>query len=257
MQETDNQSRTSSHALSIRSTPDGFSFCFTTARGHILKDLKMPTKFDFPEQFEEFVQLRGWAEKENLEVTFIDFANQFLVLPDKITDEEQIKTFFNFEFQHEEANQLFTAPLKDGKQIFCWEMSSSRDQYFEKLFPSLKIVSSAYLLANWTIRRALEDQYPIVVAHLYGKQMHLFAANAENLLFANTFTIKDLQEIPYYLFRCMDLHSLDPLTTKCIICCETFSDEEMMALLSPYLRKIEMAAFTHETDEPLHITLKK
>jgi len=257
MQETDNKPRTSPHALSIRTTPDGFSFCFTTAKGYILKDLKMPTKFDFPERFEDYVQSKGWAEKENLDVTIIDFANQFMVLPDKITDEEQIKTFFNFEFQHQEANQIFTVPLYDGKQIFCWEMLSSQDQYFEKLFPSLKIVSSAYLLANWTIRRASEVQYPIVVAHLYGKHMHLFAANAEKLLFANTFSIKEIQEIPYYLFRCMDQLSLDPLTSRCIICCETVSDEEILDMLSPYLKYIELAIFTHETDEPLQITLKK
>lgn len=257
MQESGNKSRPSQHSLSIRTKPDGFSFCSTTARGDLFKELKMPTRFDFPERFEEFVHLRGWAEKENLQVTLIDFSDRFMILPDKVTEDEQIKTFFNFQFHHEEETQILKVVLCDGKQIFCWEMPSDRDQLFEQLFPRLTILSSAYLLANWTIRQASIKQKPMLVAHLYEKSMQVFAANAQMLLFANTFPIKNIQEIPYFLLRCMDQLSFDPVTTNCIFCPESVSEEDLLEIFSPYIKHIRMAHFTHHINEPLQLSENK
>ncbi|HEY5499509.1 MAG TPA: DUF3822 family protein [Bacteroidales bacterium] len=256
MQESGNNYQPSPHTLSIRSKPDGFSFCYSGARGSILKELKIPTIFDFQERFEDFVQSRGWAEKENMEVTLIDFSNHFMILPENNTNEEHIKTFFNFQFQHSEASQIFTVPMCDGNQLFCWEMPSSRDKYFERLFPHLTTYSSAYLLANWTIQQADTIQQPVMVAHLYGNAMHIFAANTQKLLFANTFKIKDLQEIPYYLLRCLDQLSLDPLQTRCTFCCESVSEQDILDLFTPYIKHLEMATFTHQTDKPLEIIEK-
>lgn len=256
MLESDQKSPKKQHSLSIRSTPDGFSFCFSTARGYILKDLKMPTQFDFPERFEDYVQSRSWAEKEDLDVTMIDFTGHFMVLPIQIKDEEQIKTFFDFQFEHEEASQIFTVPMSDGKQMFCWEIPNSRDEYFEKLFPQLTIFSTAYLLASWTIKHAVEVQESVITAHIYGKQMHLFVADTDKLLFANAFTIKNPQEIPYYLLRCVDQLGLDPTRIKCIFCCESVSEEEVFELLGPYLNYMDMGNFSHEMDDILHINYK-
>lgn len=256
MQESGNKPQTSNNSLSIRSTPDGFSFCYSTVRGKIFKTLKMPTRFDFPERFEDFVNSRGWTEKENLQVTVIDFSDHFLLLPAGISSEEQIKTFFNFQFQHDEECQIFTVPLCDGKQLFCWEIPSSHDRIYEQLFPQLTILSSAYLLANWTIRQASVKQKSVLVAHLYGKTMHVFAADAQRLLFANTFPIKDAQEMPYFLLRCLDQLSLDPTHTKCIFCTESSSKQDIIKIFSPYIKKIEVATFTHQIEEPLQITEK-
>jgi hypothetical protein len=257
MQESGNKPQPPKHALSIRSMPDGFSFSLSAAKGYILKELKIPTAFDFTERFEEYVQTRGWAEKENYEITLIDFAEHFLLLPDTISDEEQIKAFFDFQFDHEESNQIFTAPLCDGKQLFCWEIPTNRDMYFSRLFPQLTQYSSAYLLANWAIRQAFTTHRPALIAHLYGKTLQLFAADTQKLLFANTFTIKDSQEITYFVLRCLDQLSLDPLHTRCTFCSESAPEETILELLSPYIRHIEMAAFSHQTDEPLLFTEKK
>jgi hypothetical protein len=248
-----NTSRTLPYSLSIRTKTDGFSFCCTTAKGNALKELKIPTAFELWEKFENFVKLRGWAGKEHIEVTLIDFSDQFMVLPEKLKEEESIKAFFDFQFRHSEPNQIFTVPLCDGKQMFCWEIPGSRDQYFEKLFPRLRVFSSAYLLTNWTIRQASILQRPVLTAHLFNKSMQIFAANPEKLLFANTFSIKDIQEMPYYLLRCMDQLFLDPLQTQCTFCCESASENDVLELFKPYLQHISMASFTHETAEPLEI----
>ena len=256
MQESGNNLHTNQHSLSIRTKPDGFSFCFSTARGYILKELKMPTPFEFPERFEDYVQSRGWADRDNLEVTIIDFSDHFMLLPEKVSDEEHIKAFFNFQFQHDEASQIFTVPLCDEKQLFCWELPSSRDETFEKLFPQLTILSSSYLLANWTIRQANYKRKPVMVAHLYGKSMHVFAADPQKLLFANTFTVKDHQEIPYFILRILDQLSFDPLFIHCIFCSESASENEITDLFRPYIKNFKMATFSHQTDEPLLIIEK-
>jgi hypothetical protein len=253
MQESANYSQTSPHTLSIRTTPDGFSFCYSTAKGKMFKALKIPTKFDFPERFEDFVQMRGWTDRPSLPVTAIDFSDHFMLLPAEGCQEEHIKSFFNFQFQHDEENQIYTVPLCDGEQLFCWEIPSSRDRAFEKIFPQITMLSSAYLLTNWVIRQASMIHKPVMVAHLYEKTMQIFAADPKRLLFANTFTIKDFQEIPYYFLRCMDQVALDPIQTQCIFCPESVSEQDIIETFSPYIKHIQLAAFTIQINEPLEM----
>ena len=254
MQETKSNYRPSQRTLSIRSNPGGFSFCSSTAKGDVYRELKLASNFDFPERFEDFVQTRGWAEKENLHVTVIEFSDRFMLLPLEITEEEQIQFFFNFQFQQEKDRQLFTTPLSDGKQMICWDIPNNRNQCFEQLFPKLTVLSSAYLLANWTTRQATLSSKAILVAHIYGKSMHIFAAENQTLLFANTFPINSHEELPYYLLRCMEQLSLSPIYTHCVFCTESVPEQEVTEIFQPYIKHIKMAAFTHQTDEPLQFT---
>jgi len=144
--------------------------------------------------------------------------------------------------------------MNNRKLLFSWEIPDSRNQHFKKLFPHLTILSSAYLLANWTIREASNSQKPYLVAHLFGKYMHIFVADTQNLLFANSFKIKTIQEIPYFLLRCIDQLSLNPLQTRCTFCCESVSEQNITDIFKPYIKNIELATFTHQAEDPLHIT---
>lgn len=257
MQETRNHHQPFQRTLSIRSTPGGFSFCTSTAKGMVSKELKLASNFDFPERFEDYVQSRGWTEREDFPVTITDFADHFLLLPSDITDEKQIRTFFDFQFQHEEAYQIFTATLSDQKQLFCWEIPHERVQCFEHLFKNLTILSSAYLLADWVVRQPTLRQQSILVAHLFGKYMHVFVGENGNLLFANSFPISSHQELPYFLLRCIEQTSLDPAHTHCVFCSESVSEQEITEIFSPYLQHIEIATFTHSTEEPLLLSEHK
>ncbi|MCE5174953.1 MAG: DUF3822 family protein [Bacteroidales bacterium] len=254
MQENRNQFQPYQRTLSIRSTPNGFSFCTSTVKSAIYKELKMASNFDFPERFEDYIQSRGWSERENLSVTITDFAEHFMVLPLEITDTEQIKTFFNFQFQHEEECQIFTTPLSDNKQLFCWEIANERVRCFERLFQKLTIFSSAFLLADWVVHQPTIKQQAILVAHLYGNSMQVFIGENHTLLFANTFPMSNRQELPYFLLRCMEQLSLDPNHTYCVFCSESVPEQEIFEIFSSYLQHIKIATFTHQIEEPLLFT---
>lgn len=213
----------------------------------------MLSGFDFPDKFSDFVHARGWTHKERFPITVIDFSDHFMVVPSNIDQEEYIRSFFDFQFRHEDEYRLYHAPLCDEKQTLYWEIPCQRDQPFEQLFPKHIQFSSAYLLANWTIREALDRNKPLLVAHLFGKSMHIFAADPEQLLFANSFPINDFQDTAYFLLRCMDQLQLSPAYTPCVFCSESENEEEIAAFFSPYIKKFRMAFFTHETEYPLQI----
>jgi hypothetical protein len=258
MQESANNNSTIDNtAISIRSIPDGFAFYTSATKGDVYKELKMPASLDFPSRFEDFVKSEGWAVQNDLLVTVIDFPKHFMVLPNGITDKEQIKTFFNFQFLHEEENQIFSVPLSDGKQSFCWEMPSTRYNAFKRLFLNLNINSSACLLTDWAIHQASVKQVTTLVAHLYGKDMHLFVANTNGLLFANTFPIRNLEEMPYFFLRCMEQLSLNPIQTRCTICSESVPEQNIFEILHPYIQQIRFATFTNQKDYPLKMTGNK
>lgn len=252
-----NNSNIDSTAISIRSIPDGFAFYTSATKEDVYKKLKMTVPSDFPDQFENFVQSEGWTAQNDLLVTVIDFPKHFMVLPESITDKEQIKTLFNFQFLHEEDNQIFSISLNDGKQSFCWEMPTARYNVFRRLFLNLNINSSAGLLTDWVIHQAALKQLTTLVAHLYGTEMHLFVANTYGLLFANTFPVRNLEEIPYFLLRCMEQLSLSPVQTRCVICSESVPEQNISEILHPYIKQVIFAKFTDKKDYPLQMTGKK
>lgn len=257
MQESADNMTSINAMISIRSIPDGFAFYTSATKENIYKTLTLPAPIDFPDRFEEFVQSEGWATQNDLQVTIIDFPRRFTLLPNSINDKEQIMTFFNFQYLHKEENQIFSVPLSDGKQSFCWGMPVSRYNVFKRLFLNLNINSSACLLTDWTIRQAALQMQTTLVAHLYGTTMHIFVANAYGLLFANTFPIRNHEEMPYFLLRCMEQLSLNPVQTRCVICSETISGQDIIGVLRSYLRQIETATFTNQLEEPLKITENK
>jgi hypothetical protein len=258
MQESaDNITSIDNAMISIRSIPNGFAFYTSATKGNIYKKLSLPAPIDFPGQFEEFVQSEGWITQNDILVTIIDFPKRFMLLPNSINDKEQIMTFFNFQYLHKEENQIFSVPLSDEKQSFCWGMPKNRYNVFKRLFLNLNIKSSACLLTEWTIRQAALQMQTTLVAHLYGTDMHIFVANAYGLLFANTFPIRNQEEMPYFLLSCMEQLSLNPMQTRCVICSENMPKQDIVEILRPYIQQIEMATFTNQLEEPLKITGNK
>jgi hypothetical protein len=256
MQEsTSNNPSIDSARITIRTIPDGFAFYTSTTEGNEPKVLKLPAPIDFPDQFEDYITSEGWANQNDLFVTFIDFTKRFLLLPNSITNKEQIKTFFDFQFfqEKEEAYQIFSTPLSDGKQSFNWEMPLDRYNIFKRLFTNLDINTSTFLMIEWTLRQAASQQKTILMTHLFGASMLVCVANSYGLIFANTFPIKKKEEIPYFLLRCMEQLSLNPEQTRCVICSETISGQVILETLHPYIQQIEMAAFTSLPDEPLQL----
>lgn len=254
MQETENSnSFTFRPTLFIRSTSDGFIFHVSTKKGEVDKELNLLAPYDFPDRFEEFIQINGWAGKENLRVSLIYFSDHFMLLPNGISEEEHVKTFFDFQFTHEEENQIFTTPLSDGKQLFCWEIPTYRNRCFEKLFPRLTILPSAFILSDWAINQSALQHHSLIIGHLCGKSMHILAADNENLLFANTFPIGNNEEMPYFFLRCMDQLLFNPLFTRCVLCSETIPENQLREIFRPYIKRIEIGAFTLNFEEPFQI----
>jgi hypothetical protein len=241
--------QTDKRDLTIRSMPDGFSFCLSTSEGDVVRQLQTPARFDFPDLFEEFVQDNGWKHQNNLNVSLLDFTNHFMLIPSEITEEEAIKKFFRFQYSQEDEYQIYTIPLDDNKQTFCWEIPVGREQCFEQLFPNLSLLSSSYILANWTFHRANLLQSTVLAAHAFGGSMQLFIANPDRLIFANTFQVRTHEDFLYFLLHCIEQSELEVKKTTCFICSDSTPAEELRERLTPYLPHLELAEFTLHADE--------
>jgi hypothetical protein len=252
MQETGNKKKTDSiKTLSIFSNPDGFTFFESSQGKHQTYKLKIEAPVDFPESFETFVSDHGWASDESLSVRITEHSDRFMLLPVEITDQKQIHTFFDFIHTHINGNVLQTKPLCDGKQIFCYDISSGRLSCYKHIFPEFELNNNAFALTEWTFNNAAERQGTTFVAYLSGKSMQLFAANASGLLFANSFHIQSSSETTYFFLRSMEQLGLDPFETKCMICADPEKASQFINSLRPYIQNLEMATFTFQAENCL------
>jgi hypothetical protein len=227
--------------LTIRSVPDGFIFSTST---------NLPASMGSSDLFETFVEDQGWAHCDNLTVTIIDFSNRFMLLPSDMTDEEDIRSFFQFQYPQDTNYQLYTIPI-DEKQTFCWEIPVIRDEQFERLFPDRSLLASCYLLADWTYRQATKST--VLTAHFYGNVLHLFVAASGKLLFANTFPVNNMEEGLYFLLRCIAQLEIDPHKTLAYLHSESTPTEMWSQQLEPYLANICFFELTLQPDQPVRI----
>jgi hypothetical protein len=240
--------------LLIRSVPDGFQFGKISSKDCTVQNLKLTSAVNFPDLFEKHLRENDWLNRSDLKVTLIDFTGRFMVLPNGYTQDDSVEEFFNFQNGEDDDQQIYTAPLDDDQQTFCWQIPYTRDKVFEKLLPNLTLLSSSYILANWTLNQATDVPCTLLTAHFYGNQMQLFAAEPGRLLFANNFGVKDVEEICYFLLRCVDQLGLDPHKLHVCLCCETLPFEELQALLAPYLAYISAGEFTFHPDQPFRFS---
>lgn len=245
-------SQTFKHLL-IRTVPDGFQFGRTTSNGDMVQKLKLYAAIDFPDLLEKHLRENNWLKRNDLKITLIDFAHRFMILPNEFANDESIEDLFNFQNGEEEEQQTYMAPLDDNKQTFCWQIPSVRDEHFEDMFANLTLLTSCYILANWSLNQAAESKLTLLTASFYGKHMQLFVATPDKLLFANSFIARDDEETCYFLLRCVDQLELDARTLTVCFCCEGDSFPKMKALFEPYLATIIEGEFTYQPEKPFRI----
>jgi hypothetical protein len=205
---------------------------------------------DFPDKFTHFLQENRWSNRPDLKVSVIDHTNRFMLVPTKLADDRSLEEYFRFQNGDDGEKQIYTAPFDDGKQLFCWEISAERDRQFEKVLPNMTLWSSSYLVANWTYHQAAKTDISALTLHLFGHSMQVFMADTHRLLFANTFTVRNAEEIAYFALRCLEQNGLDPTTVHVYACSENnLAFEELKTLLSPYLANIFEAEFSLNPDQ--------
>ena len=244
--------------LIIRTVPDGFLFGKVSTHGTGKSKLRLFAAIDFPDKFVNFLKENHWTSRSDLKVSVIDFTNRFMLVPTKVADDRSLEEYFRFQNGDEGEQQIYTAPFDDGKQLFCWEVPAERDRQFEKHLPSMTLWSSSYLVANWTYHQAAKSDVSALTVHLYGHSMQLFMADTHRLVFANSFTVKNAEEIAYFILRCLEQVGLDPTTVNTFLCSEnnmTFA--ELQKLLSPYLANLFEAEFSLNPDQLFRISKKE
>lgn len=239
--------------LLIRTVPEGFQFGRSTAGEKLVQKLKLYGALDFPDLFERHLQENNWLNRNDLKVTLIDFTQRFLVLPNAFAKDDAIDEFFRFQYGETEEQQTYMAPLDDEKQTFCWQLPANRDEVFEQLFPNLNLLTSCFILANWTFNQAIASQTTLLTAYFYGKNLQIFIADKEKLIFANQFTARDDEETCYFLLRCIDQLDLNPRTLIACFCCENDTFAANKALFEPYLINIIQGEFTFQAEAPFVI----
>jgi len=234
--------------LSILSYPDGFIFYESNLDRTQTFKIVIEALVDFPESFEKFVTSKGWATEKQVKVNIFEHGDRFLILPSEVDDPEQIRSFFDFTHAPVSGNILRTDPLSDGKQQFCYELSSERLSCYKRMFTKFKLQNDAFALTEWILNYAIARQKPVVLTSVHKKSMQLLAANPSGILFANSFQIQTISEVTYFFLRCMDQIGLDPFETDCIICSDTEIRDNLTKSLSPYIQHLVAAELTPQSD---------
>jgi hypothetical protein len=239
--------------LSILSYPDGFIFYESTPDKTQMFKLTINAMVDFPGNFEKFVLSKNWTTNQNINVKIIEHGDRFLLLPNEVEDSGQIRSFFDFVLEPVSGNTIVTNQLNDGKQKFCYEISSERISCYKRMFSKFNIQNDAFAFTEWTLNKSVSSKKPVLLVRVYKRSLQLFAAGNSEILFANSFQFKTIAEVTYFSLRCMEQTGLDPFVTDCFVCSETENLESLITSLKPYIKNLYAARITPHSESIINL----
>jgi hypothetical protein len=242
--------------LSILNGKDRFVFIETIGSLKNTFELFIKPSEDSALSLATFSREHNWVNNPDIGISITEHTERFMVIPAEIEDNQQKEQLFNAAFSSPIKSSLLTRPLSDGRQLMLCEIDAGLLSGYYKLFPFFNLNFDAHLLADWIIQKANLVQKAVVACYRLPNSLLFFAAKPYQLLIANSFKTKTVQDCLYYTLRCFQQLELDPLTTHCMCITQPAFETlslELVEALKPYINQLESSVLNGQTSNPLQL----
>jgi hypothetical protein len=242
--------------LSILDGKDRFVFFETIGSLKNTFELFIKPSGNAAQSLASFSREHNWVNNPDLGISITEHTERFTIIPAEIEDNQQKEQFFNATFSTPVKGSLLTRPLSDGRQLMLCEIDAGLLSGYYKLFPFFNLNFDAHLLADWIIQKANQIQKTVVACYRLPDSLVFFAAKPYQLLMANSFKAKTVQDSQYYTLRCFQQLELDPFTTPCMCVTQPAFEAlsiELTEALKPYINQLESSVLNGQSSSPIQL----
>ena len=203
---------------------------------HLLYDrqgfraLNHPEKCFSTEAFRRDCQSRQLCGRKDLMLRVILHTDHFMILPQQASSHD----FFQLHFP--QSSHITALPLGDGLQNIVFESDPALRELAESLFPIHSLLPDSLLFARYAMRNGGKGLS--LLAYYRPEQLQLFVVEDRKLIFANGFSVKDIEDARYFLMAVRQQFSIESV---CHFCQDYGDGGEAQALcdyLGSYFRQV-------------------
>jgi len=196
--------------------------------------------YEMHKKFSKLLNEDEFLAKPYQSVIFAPFDSKSTLIPEVFFDKKELQTYANANFSMEEHELLESDTLDKLKMTHLYTLDSHFSTSLINSFDNVRfyhpgtalvISSMGYPYNKVNITRVFAD--------VLEDRAFVAIANANKLLFFNTFPYKTSRDLVYYLMNAFEQQSLNPDSTPLLVSGFVFEDTELSELLKRFFKGLK------------------
>ena len=238
-----NKDRTENYKLSIRLSPDGFSFC--TLDDHQNKYLSLESySFKPPQSTEAYISLlydiiesTSFLKQRFKSVHLLYENNHFTLIPDPLFNPEKKELYLHFNHESDPSGELAYDKLFNLDAFNIYTIPTSVNQWIIQVFPDAIVAHSISVLVEGILlnfkNTNLEKTVFIQLRHTSFDVLYIKNNKA---IFINSFNYRTNEHFVYFLMYVLEQLQLNPEYITLQLLGEISERSALYILISKYVK---------------------
>ena len=237
------------YILSIRISPDGFSFSVTNTTNNKIvafkiTQLKISDEKFIARRFDEWISTQEILTHKFDQIQIVIFTDKFTLVPESMfSDKSSASTLQNL-FENKTPSEIIENKI-DGLNVrLLFSISQPLNFLLQSRFKKAHILHPVKLLADNLLPNETGNK---AILFLTPGSMYLLLFNKNRLLLANSFVVKHPNDVVYFLLTALKQEMLNPKKTELVLCGEKSQTEETEKVFKNHFESIEKPNFDPKT----------
>lgn len=242
--------RSESYDLSIRLTPDGFSFCIHSVSDPSIshyQETGLGSKFSYTENIKRLIFDLGFFSQPFHRTRVTVVTPRYTLVPDPYFDSKKAKQLFAYNFHHAEGTILHEQ-VPSGKAHLVYRMDEEVHSFLTRNLwnPSFSHLAAS-LLPLFQGRAAERDQRSCFV-DFHDEQISVACFDQDRLLSSNMFPATHPRDTLYYIANVWEKTGYDQTKDALILSGDLHRNEELIKELNELFEQVEELSLTPKTE---------
>jgi hypothetical protein len=241
---------TSSYFLSIRLSPDGFSFCvLDPVSNEYIQFYHRPVSLseDIDTILEKELESNDLLIYPYQKILVMYHTNKFTLVPNALFNKEEEANYLKFCFNTNSLDQhlTFCNKIKMADATCIFAIPQKTVDILNKYYHHIHYFSQCTPFIETALLNTTNDT-KLHHVHINIQPLHfdILVTSGNNLQMHNTFKYHDVKEFLYFVLFAFDQLKLDTLSTKIFLSGSITKSDEIFSLLKKYIKQVELCVET-------------
>lgn len=232
------------YIMSIRLQPDGLSFSAYipfVPGSFFIRRAEFNHALSYGEAFKEFFYAHDFLTWSYRKVYIVVDFPQYTMVPGKVFDEKQKEEFLSFHFSRPE-NRCLHDEVGEEEMVLVYGMDNDTYEFCARSFIAPTFIHSVSLLIPFWKKQSMASSTAKMYAAISADRITVCCYRQDKLVFANTLSVGNTQDMLYYLLSIWRTTGMDQHTDQLFLYGdgeEGQAKSELLEALAPYLRQAE------------------
>ncbi len=235
---------TIAYSLSIRVSPDGFSFCIFKEQKCVVisqtVNYKLYYNTDLVTTFKDFIRDNELLNASYQQVKIVWESTDYTTVPNEFFTEE----FANYSYQlccgSISAMEILWDKMRYFNAHIVYAIPKAFYQCLNELYPDVVIYHENTFFFDDAVWQSAHDNNEGVFACIKNNYCSVIVPNAENKHFVTHFEYKTATDLVYFLLNIYKNRQLNPEKIKLVLSGSVSSEDNYKRLLEKYIGRVEV-----------------